>query len=193
MSLRRKASAFLGCLLLCGAGWFAGGAPGATTTGTTTMAAVSTTTTTTTTTASTTTAGPELVVSTGVAPATGVSVGSTVTFTVTVQNTGSDPVDATVVDTLPAGVALIDVEEDQGGACSGADSFTCTATALAAGTTATIALVVQVTQPGVLDDEVDASASDPSVTVVVDDVPAVSAAAGEAPVSYPATTTTTAS
>jgi uncharacterized repeat protein (TIGR01451 family) len=72
--------------------------------------------------------------------------GSTVTYTIPVTNTATDPaVNPVVTDTLPAGITFGAASGD-GWACSGSgNTVTCTASVLAAGSTATI------TVRGVLD------------------------------------------
>ncbi len=147
----------------------------ATTTTTTTSTAVATTapaTTATTTTTTTFTPRPPkppppayVVVQPAVIP-TAATVGTTLTYSVALKNTGKTGSGMTVVNTLSASVALIAADADQSGSCSGAaPQVTCSWDALAPNQAANATIVVQVIQPGDVTTTVDARASDPAATV----------------------------
>ena len=74
-----------------------------------------------------------------------VTVGGTLTYTLTVTNNGPDPsTDSTVTDTLPAGVTFVSATPSQGTCSQAAGTVTCTLGPLAVGASATIAIVVTV-------------------------------------------------
>jgi uncharacterized repeat protein (TIGR01451 family) len=75
-----------------------------------------------------------------------VAVGANLTYTLTVTNNGPDPsTDATVTDTLPAGVTFVSATPSQGSCSQSAGTVTCMLGPLAGGASATIAIVVTVT------------------------------------------------
>jgi uncharacterized repeat protein (TIGR01451 family) len=97
---------------------------------------------------------------------TAATVGTTLTYSVALKNTGKTGSGMTVVNTLSANVALIAADADQSGSCSGAaPQVTCSWDALAPNQAANATIVVQVIQPGDVTTTVDARASDPAATV----------------------------
>ncbi len=74
-----------------------------------------------------------------------VTVGSPLTYTITVTNNGpNQATSATVSDTLPAGTALVSATASQG-TCSGTTTVTCSLGAINAAASATVTIVVLVT------------------------------------------------
>jgi uncharacterized repeat protein (TIGR01451 family) len=74
-----------------------------------------------------------------------VALGGSLTYTLTVTNNGPDSsTDSTVTDTLPAGVTFVSATPSQGTCSQAAGTVTCTLGPLAAGASATIAIVVTV-------------------------------------------------
>jgi uncharacterized repeat protein (TIGR01451 family) len=94
-----------------------------------------------------------------------VTLGATVTYTITVTNNGPDAAAATTVsDTLPAGAALVSATASQG-TCSGTTTVSCSLGALASGSTVTVTLVVETTAGGTLSNTatVSSSTADPNM------------------------------
>lgn len=86
-----------------------------------------------------------------------VTVGSTLTYTLTVVNNGADTaVAVNVSDTLPANVAFSSATASQG-ACAGGASVSCDLGDLASGATATIQIAVLPTTAGILSNTASAS------------------------------------
>lgn len=101
-----------------------------------------------------------------------VVLGQDVTYTVTVRNNGPATSDATITDTLPAGMTLVSVTPSTG-SCSGAAPITCAIPGMAVGATATITIVATAAAPGVQTNTVvvSGSAPDPNPDNNQDDVP----------------------
>jgi uncharacterized repeat protein (TIGR01451 family) len=79
-----------------------------------------------------------------------VTVGGTLTYTLTVTNNGPDPsTDSTVTDTLPAGVTFVSATPSQGSCSESGGTVTCPLGPLAGGASATIEIVVTVTATAV--------------------------------------------
>jgi uncharacterized repeat protein (TIGR01451 family) len=79
-----------------------------------------------------------------------VQTGQNLTYTLTVQNTGTAPASNVVVtDTLPGGVTFGSATSSQG-SCAGTTTVTCNLGSLAGGATATVTIVVQPTANGTL-------------------------------------------
>jgi len=72
-------------------------------------------------------------------------VGGTITYTLTVSNSGPDSSAATVSDTLPEGVSYV---SDDDGCTAGLGTVTCPVGSLASGGTQVIHIVVRATTPG---------------------------------------------
>ncbi len=105
--------------------------------------------------------------------------GQTLTYTLLVSNAGpSDAASVTVTDTLPAGMTLVAVSSSQGGCVA----LPCNLGTLAAGSTATVTVVVRVTPgtTGVLINSAGVSSPtpDPDPTDNTDDEPTTSLAPG---------------
>jgi uncharacterized repeat protein (TIGR01451 family) len=110
---------------------------------------------------------PRLTFNQAVTPATNVTVGSTITYTATVRNTGKLVTGWSIADTLPDGVALIAAETDQGEPCSGVGPrITCTWEAVGTGVTVSAAFVVQVVVPGTLVNSIELVPSESGTTAV---------------------------
>ena len=128
---------------------------------------------------STTTPVPQLTVTSAVI-ATDATVGSTVTYTTAVRNSGKLEIGASVADTLPDGVALIAADADQGGSCTGGmPRITCTWNTLSPKVTATAVFVVQVIAPGTLTNGIELTPSDPINTLVTTATAPPTVVAGE--------------
>lgn len=173
--LRRYGMLALGGAALASVGALAavGVAPSApfadtTTSATTTAPATTSGSTIATTTAPTTTKAakppptPKLVVTSTVTP-TEATVGSTLTYTVSLKNMSATGPGVTVVDSLSAQVALVAVDADRGGVCSGSPpDLTCTWEAVNANVTVTMTIVVQVIAPGEIASSFETKATDPT-------------------------------
>ncbi len=87
-----------------------------------------------------------------------VTVGGTVTWTITASNAGPDPAASVVVtDEVPAAASLKSASPSQGG-CAGTTTVTCQLGALAAGEQATVTLTASATTAGTLTNRATASA-----------------------------------
>jgi uncharacterized repeat protein (TIGR01451 family) len=85
------------------------------------------------------------------ASASTVTVGQTLTYTLQVSNNGPAAAPGVVVvDTLPAGVVVNGISSTVGSCALAANVVTCNIGTLAAGSSATITIVVKATEPGVL-------------------------------------------
>jgi hypothetical protein len=92
------------------------------------------------------------------------TVGSTLTVTYTVQNTGGRAASALLTDALPAALAPIYVDSDQG-ACTGDRTVRCALGPLGPGRSADVTLVLQVTKAATFVNAADADAADDAVAV----------------------------
>lgn len=95
-----------------------------------------------------------------------VSIGSNLTYTITVSNNGPDAAsNVTVVDTLPASVSFVSSTPTQG-SCSGTTTVTCNLGGIANGANATVTLVVSPGTAGTLTNTatVSATETDPNAT-----------------------------
>jgi uncharacterized repeat protein (TIGR01451 family) len=89
------------------------------------------------------------------------TVGSNLTYTLTVTNNGPNPATGvTVTDALPAGVTFGSATPSQG-SCSGTTTVTCSLGDLANGASATITIVVQPTAEGTLSNPASVTADQP--------------------------------
>jgi hypothetical protein len=104
-----------------------------------------------------------LVVSLDVIPD-AVSVGSTFTYTVTVANRGGKATTVTISDTLPAALALVGVDADQG-SCDDDRVITCTLGSLRSGDSATVTIAAQVMTAGPIVNAITVAPADPAVDV----------------------------
>jgi uncharacterized repeat protein (TIGR01451 family) len=93
-----------------------------------------------------------------------VTVGSDLTYTMTVRNGGPDSASGvSVSDTIPSGTSYVSASTSQG-SCSGTSTVTCNLGSLANGATATVRVVVRPNVAGTLSNNanVSSSSSDPS-------------------------------
>jgi uncharacterized repeat protein (TIGR01451 family) len=93
-----------------------------------------------------------------------VTVGSDLTYTITVRNGGSQSAsDVKVTDTIPSAATYVSVSPSQG-SCTGPPTVTCSLGSLGNGATATVRLVVRPTTAGALSNSasVSSSTTDPS-------------------------------
>jgi uncharacterized repeat protein (TIGR01451 family) len=93
-----------------------------------------------------------------------VTVGSNLTYTMTVRNSGpSAASDVQVSDSVPNGATYVSSSSSQG-SCSGTATVTCSLGSLASGANATVTLVVQPSSTGTLSNSatVSSSTADPS-------------------------------
>lgn len=126
-----------------------------------------------------------------VTPSAGVTIGSTVDYTYSVWNTGSQAATATLTDLLPP--QLIPIEADAGqGSCSGTQSVSCSLGSIAAGQTVVVTIATQVGQVGSSSNAVKLVPGDPSIAVSAVG-PIVVAAADATPVKVAPATPTKAS
>ena len=88
--------------------------------------------------------------------------GDTVIYTLTVTNNGPVPATGvTVTDTLPGSVTFVSATASQGNGCTGTTTVTCDLGTLAPAATATIAIEVTTTAPGVIVNSAVVSAIEP--------------------------------
>jgi uncharacterized repeat protein (TIGR01451 family) len=93
-----------------------------------------------------------------------VQTGQNLTYTLTVQNTGTAPASNVVVtDTLPGGVTFVSATASQG-SCAGTSTVTCNLGSLAGGATATVTIVVQPTANGTLSNTAQVSMTETDPT-----------------------------
>jgi uncharacterized repeat protein (TIGR01451 family) len=92
------------------------------------------------------------------------TVGSTLTVTYTVQNTGGRAASALLTDALPAALAPIYVDSDQG-SCTGDKTVRCALGSLGPGRSADVTLVLQVMKAATFVNAADADATDDGVPV----------------------------
>jgi hypothetical protein len=92
------------------------------------------------------------------------TVGSTLTVVYTVQNTGGRAAGALLTDALPAAVAPIYVDAEQG-ACTGDQALRCTLGAIGPGRSVDVTLVLQVTRAATFVNAADADTTEDDVTV----------------------------
>lgn len=93
-----------------------------------------------------------------------VTVGSNLTYTITVTNNGPDAATGTVViDTLPTGVTFVSSSASQG-SCTGTITVTCSLGSLANGASATVSIVLTPTAAGTLSNtaSVSSAVADPN-------------------------------
>jgi hypothetical protein len=106
---------------------------------------------------------PQLSVSRAVTPVDGVTVGSTLSYTVSLRNTSKTGTGASVVDALSDTVALVGADADQGGSCSSAGAqVTCAWEAVNPNITVRAVIVVQVIRAGGVTNSVEPKAADPT-------------------------------
>ncbi len=90
-----------------------------------------------------------------------VTVGQTLTYTVTVTNDGPDPATGvTLVDTLPGGVTLVSATPSQGSPCSGTSTVSCSLGNVAMSGSASVTLTVTPNAPGALSNQADVTANE---------------------------------
>jgi uncharacterized repeat protein (TIGR01451 family) len=88
-----------------------------------------------------------------------VRVGENLTYIITVTNGGPNSADAVrTTDTLPGNVTFVSATGSQG-TCTGATTVVCTLGAVAAGSTATVTIVVQPTVSGTITNRANATTS----------------------------------
>jgi uncharacterized repeat protein (TIGR01451 family) len=88
-----------------------------------------------------------------------VTVGSDLTYTVTVQNAGpSSASGVSVADSIPGGTSYVSASASQG-SCSGSATVNCSLGSLASGGTATVTLVVRPSSAGTLSNSASVSSS----------------------------------
>jgi uncharacterized repeat protein (TIGR01451 family) len=92
------------------------------------------------------------------------TVGSTLTVTYTVQNSGGRAASALLTDALPAALAPIYVDSDQG-TCTGDRTVRCALGSLGPGRSADVTLVLQVMKAATFVNAADAEATDDAVAV----------------------------
>jgi uncharacterized repeat protein (TIGR01451 family) len=107
---------------------------------------------------------PAHLVVTGRATEGDLTVGSTLTYTFTVRNTGGRAVAATLTDELPEAVAPIYADAEQG-SCDGSGTVTCSLGSVGAGRSVDVTIVVQVMKPEVFANDADAAAGDDDASV----------------------------
>jgi uncharacterized repeat protein (TIGR01451 family) len=109
-----------------------------------------------------------------------VTVGASLTYTLTIANHGpNDATDVIVDDTLPAGVSFVSITPSQG-TCAGTSSISCNLGSLANGASATVSIVVTPTQRGeisntasVIGDQYDSDRNNNADTITTTVLPSV--------------------